>query len=101
MSEKELLQRAESYAREIYADCDLSDIGVQDEINALALNCMCFAKVLMEDCCLVEKSKVIERYDEAMLQSLSYSRIDIASGNSRKVLLEYLFGKELFNQDKQ
>lgn len=55
---------------------------------------------LCERYCLVEKSEVKERYDESKLRSKSGLKFDIITGNSRVSLLESLFGKSLFEEEK-
>lgn len=57
-------------------------------------------KWLSERYCIVDRGVLKERYKESELQSMSNSRIDMVSGTSRMILLESIFGKDMFEEDK-
>lgn len=49
---------------------------------------------------IVPKSKVKDEYEFAMLSQHSNHTADQDYGSARKTLLEFIFGKKLFNEEK-
>ena len=57
-------------------------------------------EILANDYCIVPKSKVKEEYEVAILLQHSNKIIDQDCGMIRKSLMDYLFGKSLFEEEK-
>ena len=54
---------------------------------------------LSKNYCIIPKSKLRERYKESKLHSKSESVFDIHTGIARLIMLESLFGKDMFKED--
>lgn len=100
MTDEEIKKLAQSYVDELFAVDDMQDQENIENKNDALVMCMAFAGHILETHCIVPRSVLKERYKESELQSISNSRIDMVSGTSRIILLESIFGKEMFEEGK-
>ena len=94
-SPEEIKKIAREYAESVsYGDAEDPSIQIEYDFALPVIEWLC------ERYCIVPKSNVKERYDESKLRSKSGLKFDIITGNSRVSLLESLFGKSLFEEEK-
>lgn len=94
MTDEELKKIAREYAESVsYGDAEDPNIQIEYDIALPIL------EWLSKDYCIVPKSKLRERYKESKLHSKSESVFDIHTGIARLIMLESLFGKDMFKED--
>ena len=81
------------YCGGVYDDQRNSDLPIyKDDAKSLL-------EWLSKGYCIIPKSKMKERYKESKLHSKSESVFDIHTGIARIIMLESLFGKDMFKED--
>lgn len=98
MTDKQIKELAQSYVDELFAHDDMQDQENIENKNDALVMCMAFAGHILEKHCIVPKSQVIMAHKiemQAFELTAEPSVAHIFKG--RALLIEALFGKELFN----
>lgn len=108
MTDEEIKKIAREYAEDYYAETPFGNMeAYQSAVSSLSEIVSSFLQCFSKDYCIVEKSKIAEMYAGFKLSVFrSYSEpatilvkactVDVAKVN----LLEYLFGKDMFEEGK-
>lgn len=101
---KTMKELAKQFTDELFAGDDLTDFDTQTEKNDAYVTCMAFGNHLMEQPLSVrltaeEKEKIREQYDEVRIFTENENPPEYYLG--QKVVLNRIFGKELFERKEE
>lgn len=101
MTNEEIKKLAQSYVDELFAVDDMQDQENIEAKNDAFVMCMAFAGHILENHCIVEKSKVKELYaktesDHCHVDEDNDWVVDMMLGR-----MEDIFGKDMFQEEKK
>ena len=100
MTDEEIRKLATQFTEEIFKDDDMSDLKNIDDRHDIWEVCNSFGMFLLERHCIVPKVEILNQHAWYMqrMKEVSSNR---QMNRGKAIALETLFGKSLFEEDKE